>query len=110
MREGELMSLDKETIPKTDNLSIAEIAKGLMGVEEISERIMGVMEPDASPRYNKMKQVATDYLIELQEAKKAPAEKLEEYKRALAERIAPYADNPAFQAVLEMERITALGS
>jgi len=110
MREGELMSLDKETIPKTDNLSIAAIAKGLMGVEEISERIMGVMEPDASPRYNKMKQVATDYLIELQEAKKAPAEKLEEYKRALAERIAPYADNPAFQAVLEMERITALGS
>lgn len=110
LREGELISLDKETVPKTENLSIAAIAKGLMGVEEISEKVMGVSEPDASPRYHEMKKVATDYLLLLQEAQESPAEKLQRYKEMLASKLVPYSDNPAFQAILELERVSKLGS
>jgi len=35
----------------------------------------------------------------------APVEKLAAFKLQLSEDIAPYSDNPAFQAVLEMKRV-----
>lgn len=79
-----------------------------LGIEAIASGIMGV-PADASPRYLAMLDAARDYIAELDEAARAPAERLEQYKRRLAERLAPYADNPAFQAVLEAERIDKLG-
>jgi predicted ATP-binding protein involved in virulence len=80
-----------------------------LGIETIAEGIMGVDNPDASPRYMAMLEAAKGYLAELNEAVKTPAERLEEYKRQLVARIAPYADNPAFQALLEAESISKLG-
>ncbi|WP_270822951.1 hypothetical protein [Aeromonas sp. QDB14] len=56
-----------------------------------------------------MKGVAKKYLKNLDEAKISPSEKLEEYKERLANSLAPYADNPAFQAFLEMQRMVKLG-
>ncbi len=79
-----------------------------LGIEAIASGIMGV-PADASPRYLAMLNAARDYIAELDEAGRAPAERLEQYKQSLAERLAPYADNPAFQAVLESERIDKLG-
>jgi hypothetical protein len=52
---------------------------------------------------------ARDYLQMLDEAEKAPKEKLAEFEKRLAARIAPYADNPAFQAFLELKHAAKLG-
>jgi predicted ATP-binding protein involved in virulence len=94
MREGELICLDQEAISQTGNLGPEEIARGLMGVQR----------PEVSLRYAEMKAVARGYLETLEEAALSPEDKLAEYQQRLAESIAPYADNPAFQAFLEMER------
>ena len=78
-------------------------------IEEIAEGIMGVTNPHVSVRYEEMKDVARHYLETLEEAALAPKEKLASYKERLADAIAPYADNPAFQAFLEMKRAAKLG-
>jgi predicted ATP-binding protein involved in virulence len=98
-RDGEVIPLDMQPIPETGNLGVEEIARGLMGVER----------PEVSPRYRAMVDAAKDYLTTLDEAAKAPAEKLRDYVEKLAEDVAPYADNPAFQAFLELKRETKLG-
>ena len=100
LREGELIALDAQSIPETSNVGIEDIAKGLMGVER----------PDVSPRYMTMKQVAKDYLVALEEADKTPNERLEDFEVALAKDIAPFADNPAFQAFLELKREGKIGN
>lgn len=100
LREGELIALDAQPIPQTANMSIEAIAKGLMHVDDLS----------VSPHYREMVDVAKDYLIELQNAPIDDEARLEAFKRRLADKIAPYSDNPAFQAFLEMERVGAIGS
>lgn len=79
-----------------------------LGIEAIASGIMGV-PADASPKYLAMLNAAREYLAELDEAARSPADRLEKYKESLSRRLAPYADNPAFQAVLEAERIDKLG-
>jgi len=99
LRTEELTNLQGQTIPVMGNQSVDDIAKGLMGVER----------PDVSQRYEAMVDAAKSYLLTLEEAKKAPAEKLAEFEKRLAARIAPYADNPAFQAFLELKHAAKLG-
>jgi len=99
LRTEELTNLQGQTIPVMGNQSVDDIVKGLMGVER----------PDVSQRYEAMVDAAKSYLLTLEEAKKAPAEKLAEFEKRLAARIAPYADNPAFQAFLELKHAAKLG-
>jgi len=99
LRAGELISLDTQPILET----------GYLGVEEIARGLMDVPRPEVSPRYQEMVAVAKNYLTHLEEAKQTPPEKLAAFKMQLAESIAPYADNPAYQAFLEMKRVAALG-
>lgn len=100
LRSGEeLIMLDGQPTAQLANKTVEEIAQG----------IMGVPNPQVSVRYDKMKGTAKRYLELLEEAKQAPEKKLAEYKEKLAEAIAPYADNPAFQAFLEMKRAAKLG-
>ncbi|BBK42439.1 hypothetical protein STVA_24590 [Allostella vacuolata] len=100
LRSGqELIVLDGQPTAKVSDMSIDEIAKG----------IMGIPDPTVSERYMEMKGVAHDYLETLEEAATQPAEALEGYKRRLARSIAPFADNPAFQAFLEMKRVAKIG-
>ncbi|OGU07346.1 MAG: hypothetical protein A2075_13865 [Geobacteraceae bacterium GWC2_58_44] len=80
-----------------------------LGIEAIAAGIMGVPDTETSPRYMKMLNDARAYLAELDEAAKAPKDRLAEYERQLAAHIAPYPDNPAFQAVLEAEKKYKLG-
>lgn len=100
LREDELINLQGQTVPTLGNLSVERIAEGLMGVER----------PDVGQRYEQMVAAAKDYLVTLDEASQAPAEKLAEYEIKLAQRIAPYADNPAFQAFLELKHAAKLGT
>ena len=100
LRSGEeLIMLDGQPTAQLANKSIEEIAQG----------IMGVSHPEVAERYMEMKTAAKHYLETLEEAAISPEEKLEAFKQRLSESIAPYADNPAFQAVLEMERVAKLG-
>lgn len=78
-------------------------------LEEIARGIMGIPNPQMSLRYEEMKEKAKQYLEILEEADQAPEEKLETFKERLADTIAPYADNPAFQAFLEMKRTARFG-
>lgn len=78
-------------------------------LEQIASGIMGVSNPQVSVRYESMKEAAQDYLKTLDEAQTAPKDKLENYMEKLSEDIAPYADNPAFQAFLEMKRAAKIG-
>lgn len=95
---GGIVNVSQAVADKLDNLGIESIAQGIMGVDA-----------QASPRYMEMLEAAKGYLAELDEASRAPEERLEEYRRLLSQRLAPFADNPAFQAVLEAERIYKLG-
>jgi predicted ATP-binding protein involved in virulence len=100
LRSGEeLIMLDGQPTADLWNLSIEEISKGIQQVKN----------PQVSSRYEEMKGAAKSYLESLEEAGKTPPEKLEDFKTKLAEAIAPYADNPAFQAFLEMKRVAKLG-
>jgi len=83
---------------------------GHMPVEEIAHGIMGVSNTEVSQEYEDMKQVAKHYLETLEEAATASADKQAEYQHRLAEAIAPYAHNPAYQAFLEMKRVAKLGA
>ncbi|MGK0269579.1 MAG: putative ATP-binding protein involved in virulence [Cocleimonas sp.] len=96
----ELIMLDGQPPAELANKTIEDIAVGIMDVNS----------PEVSERYSEMKGVATEYLKTLNEAKAAPEDKLTEYKTRLADDLAPYADNPAFQAFLEMQRVAKLGS
>lgn len=96
---AELVLLDAQPLDKLDN----------KGIEEISRSIMGVKRPDVGERYEAMRAVARTYLETINEAELTPEDKLAEYRNRLAESIQPYADNPAFQAFLEMKLATKLG-
>lgn len=95
----ELIMLDGQPLTSLDNKSINEIAKGVQNIEN----------PEVSQRYEAMKSSAKSYLEQLEQADELPENQLEQFKQALAEGIAPYADNPAFQAFLEMKRVAKIG-
>lgn len=100
MREGETIVLDQRQ---------PVINPGKLGIEEIAEDVMGVENTSVSPRYQDMKAAAQEYLTTLEKAAADPDEPLEVYEDRLAQQVAPFADNPAFQALLEMKRVARLG-
>ena len=100
LSEGELLPLETQPVPKFANLSIDAIANGLMGVPH----------PEVSPRYQEMVKVGRSYLEQLNVGADAPEEQRAEIIKSLADQITPYADNPAYQAFLEMRRVAKLGA
>lgn len=100
LRSGEeLLMLDGQPAAQLANKRLADIAEGIQGVERA----------DVSERYAEMKSAAKGYLRLLDEAADSPKEKLAAYREQLANEVAAYADNPAFQAILEMKRAAKLG-
>lgn len=96
---GELIVLDGQSSAQLGDRSL----------EAIAREVQGVSNTQVSERYQEMRSVARSYLQELSVAAQAPRDRLESYLRDLAESIEPFADNPAFQAFLEMRRTTELG-
>ncbi|NOQ13246.1 MAG: AAA family ATPase [Methyloprofundus sp.] len=94
----ELIMLEGEPLSDYESKSIAEIAKN-----------MGVNHPDVSVRYEEMKQAAKSYLQLLDETDLSPEAKQQEYKKQLANLVSPYADNPAYQAFLELKYAVKMG-
>ncbi len=96
-----------EELIMLDGLAPAQLANKTL--EDIADGVMDVNTPEVSHRYAEMKGVATEYLKTLNKARSAPENKLQQYKERLADSLAPYADNPAYQAFLEMQRVAKLG-
>lgn len=100
LRSGEeLLMLEGQPTASLGDLSIADIAEGIQGLSDTS----------VSTRYAAMKDSAKRYLGLLEEAQRSPEQTLSQYKQQLADTISPYADNPAFQAFLELQRVATLG-
>ena len=100
LRSGEeLLMLEGQPTASLGDLSIADIAEGIQGLSDTS----------VSTRYAAMKDSAKRYLGLLEEAQRSPEQTLAQYKQQLADTISPFADNPAFQAFLELQRVATLG-
>jgi predicted ATP-binding protein involved in virulence len=100
LRSGEeLLMLEGQPTAKLGDLSIAEIAEGIQGVPDTS----------VSARYAEMKVTAKQYLQLLEDTTLSPADKSDVFKDQLVDAISPFADNPAFQALLELQRVARLG-
>ncbi|QDT27655.1 recombination protein F [Gimesia panareensis] len=80
---------------------------GNTGIEEISQVVMEVSRPDVSERYAKEVELSKSFLQLLDEAEKAPKEKLEEYIDRLRKKL-EHAQNPAMQAFLELQQASRL--
>ena len=96
--DSELLLLDGQPLAQLGNT----------GIEEISKVVMEVDRPDVSERYEEQVELSKSYLQLLDEAEQAPEDKLAEYVERLSQKL-DYAQNPAMQAFLELQRATRLG-
>lgn len=99
LRQGELINLDGPARQRTENMSI----------DQIAEQVMGVDDAQKAAHYTDKVDVAKEYLSLLEAAKAQRPTDIEKFKNLLADKLAPYADDPAFQAFLEMKRIGTIG-
>lgn len=93
LRAGELINLDPEEFGEYADKSI----------EDIAENVMGVDLPQKSERYRQMMEAAEEYFRLLREP--APTTtSVDAAEQRLNELSAPFSDDPAFQALLKLER------
>ena len=76
-------------------------------LEDIVEEVMGVPVPQRSRRYQEMYDAAKEYYRVLQQAPGANERVKAELKARLDKLSAPFSDNIAYHAFLEMERLDA---
>ena len=76
-------------------------------IEDIVEGVMGVKMPSRSQRLQQMNEAAKKYYNLLQQAGNASEEEKEKLKQELDELSAPFSENVAYHAFLEMERQAA---
>jgi hypothetical protein len=76
-------------------------------IEDILEDVMGVGLPQMSKRRQAMKEAAQQYYEILKQGKDASEEEKARLSAELDELTAPFSDNVAYHAFLEMERIAA---
>lgn len=93
MRPGELINLDPDEFGEYADKSI----------EDIAENVMGVEVPQKSERYRQMMEAAEAYFRLLRESGPSAAG-VDAAEARLNELAAPFSDDPAFQALLKLER------
>jgi predicted ATP-binding protein involved in virulence len=97
LRKSELINLDdpsRETLPSRS-------------IEDIAEAVMGVEVPQRSHRHQEMMAAALAYYEALEEAKGAKGARLTALKQRLDALSAPFSDDVAYHAFLEMQRRAA---
>lgn len=90
---GELINLDPEELGDYADRSI----------EDIAENVMGIDMPQKSERYRQMMAAAEEYFRLLRNPQ-ATMDDIKEAEITLQELSAPFSDDPAFQALLKLER------
>ncbi|WP_338845717.1 AAA family ATPase [Massilia sp. W12] len=78
-------------------------------LQEIVRQVQKVTHTETSLRYAEQHNVASEYLQELERLQNLPPEERDAALSQLADTLTPYAENPAFQAVLERKRVAKLG-
>jgi predicted ATP-binding protein involved in virulence len=101
LRPGQLISLDPQSYEE-------EYAD--KSIEDITENVMGIPTPQKSERYQRMMQVAEQYYRLLRTADLSNQSRREVLKRQLDELSEPFSDDPAYMALLKVERETYLGA
>ena len=96
LRPRELIYLDLDEFDKD-----AEYAD--KSIEDISENVMGVELPQKSERYRQMMSAAEEYFRLVRSRPALPGE-IESAEERLNMLSAPFSDDPAFQALLKLER------
>lgn len=98
--KGQLINLD----PRSFETEYAD-----KSIEDITEDVMGVDMPQKSERYQEMMRVAEEYFRLLRTTQPSSLEEKETLKRQLDELTIPFSDDPAYMALLKVERETILG-
>jgi predicted ATP-binding protein involved in virulence len=93
----QLLNLDDEHAEEFANKS----------VEDISEEIQGIELPQRSKRFQDMMRAAEEYYAILGKAEEATSAERDAMKEQLDVLSMPYSDDPAYQAFLRMQRISA---
>lgn len=97
LRPGELINLSRpQEAPYADK-----------SIEDIAEQTMGVPLPQHSERYQRMMKAAEDYFRLLRAARPTDRAALAALKARLDELSLPFSDDPAYQALLKVEREAA---
>lgn len=99
LRAGELITLDPDEFP-------GEYVD--KSIEDITEDVMQVAMPQKSARYQTMMSAAEEYFRLLRTVDRTNVEALAEAEQRLNELAMPFSDDPAFQALLKVERETLL--
>jgi len=114
LEPGEVIDLNHDVSPELIANAPLEVAApgpadqySNRSIEDIVEEVMGVDVPQRSERYQQMYDAAKKYYLILQEGKNANPDQQYVLKRKLDELSAPFSDNMAYHAFLEMERIAA---
>jgi predicted ATP-binding protein involved in virulence len=94
LREGELIDLNESQPTEYEDKSI----------EDIAEYHLGVEIPQRSQRYLEMMAAAKEYYRVLEQSKTSSSEENKRLKNRLDELTAPFSDNIAYHAFLEMQR------
>jgi len=101
VRKGELINLDAEPNQAQEYAD--------QSIEDIAENIQDVPMPQKSERYLKMVEAAEQYYRLLRTACPSNEEELVKLKAKLDELTEPFSDDPAYQALLRLERAVVLG-
>lgn len=114
LQVGEVIDLDRKI--SADSVSLAPLDVAMpapeekfsnRAIEDIVEGVMHVAVPQRSERYQEMFDAAKEYYNVLQGASDADEQQKEDLKTRLDELTAPFSDNVAYHAFLEMERVAA---
>ncbi|MBL4849409.1 MAG: AAA family ATPase [Planctomycetes bacterium] len=97
LRPGELLDLNELKGEEYQDKSI----------EDITEKVMGVPLPQLSERRKEMLAAAEEYFGLVKQGRAADAKEKNRLKERLDELIAPFSDDPAYQAFLKLERTAA---
>lgn len=100
LEPGQLINFDPATFA-------AEYAD--KSIEDITETVMGVVLPQKSERYMQMIETAERYFRLLRRPRPGTEAELAELRSDLDRLAEPFSDDPAYVALLRVERETALG-
>lgn len=99
LRPGELILLDDEILDPGDYSN--------RGLEEVAIKVMGIEDPNVVPHYTRMLDAAREYFSLLNDIDTGDAARVAQLKERLNEIVAPFPDEPAYRAFLEMQRVAA---
>jgi predicted ATP-binding protein involved in virulence len=97
-----IQSIDKGKLINLDKMSEEYMDKT---IEDISEDNMGIPIPQRSRRFRNLMEVAIEYFKILDQSDTANETEKQKLKHKLDELMIPFIDDPAYAALLNLERI-----